>query len=423
MERAMAGIKGKKSDGGISFHKPMMKAEYEQEQSIMKITFADSKECFLPANSNGCYERNEDGSAVSYNDLAFALLKYRGSPEGEKIDINTYQTQNLLDFLLMEMNALWTPEVLATSSPLFRLNKTYLIFKNQHNNKSSNTKFMTLLSWLYNTSDRIASMRFSIMLTDKMPSEDTDYKFIYRDDVSAITFWTKPHLRVFNEAMIWGSRYSSRGHDCCETRLLPKASRSYGQEPTVAMSNEANVLATEFYKHTTSWCKLYDRGMPTTTSSAHHAFAVAQINYFTTLPDEANESLLTGLPFASITARKHKKIYRKNFAKDKKDEAYYENLFEVSCNENESFDHSRHYCMLYNIYATPLAVAAYDNDGHPIEKVKQHQDPNPKSKFLVLHAVAREKEIIHNNPKCRAYMLPYNNMAALGKVKVELNFR
>ncbi len=124
MERAMAGIKGKKSDGGISFHKPMMKAEYEQERSIMKITFADSKECFLPVNSNGCYERNKDGSAVSYNDLAFALLKYRGSPEGEKIDINTYQTQNLLDFLLMEMNALWTPEVLATSSPLFRLNKT-----------------------------------------------------------------------------------------------------------------------------------------------------------------------------------------------------------------------------------------------------------------------------------------------------------
>ncbi len=71
----------------------------------------------LPANSNGCYERNEDGSAVSYDDLEFALLKYRGTPEGEKIDINTYQTQNLLDFLLMEMNALWTSEVLATSSP------------------------------------------------------------------------------------------------------------------------------------------------------------------------------------------------------------------------------------------------------------------------------------------------------------------
>ncbi len=77
--------------------------------------------------------------------------------------------------------------------------------------------------------------------------------------------------------------------------------------------------------------------------------------------------------------------------------------------------------MLYNIYATPLAVAAYDNDGHPIEKVKQHQDPNPKSKSLVLHAVAREKEIIHNNPKCRSDMLPYNNMAALAKVKVERN--
>ncbi len=76
----------------------MMKAEYEQKQSIMKITFADSKGCFLPANSNGCYERNEDGSAVSYNDLAFALLKYRGSPEGEKIDINTYQTQTYLIF-------------------------------------------------------------------------------------------------------------------------------------------------------------------------------------------------------------------------------------------------------------------------------------------------------------------------------------
>ncbi len=92
----------------------------------------------MPANSNGCYERNKDCSAVSYNDLAFALLKYRGSPEGEKIDINTYQTQNLLNFLLMEMNALWTPEKLATSSPLFRLSKTYLIFKNQHN-KSNNT--------------------------------------------------------------------------------------------------------------------------------------------------------------------------------------------------------------------------------------------------------------------------------------------
>jgi hypothetical protein len=259
------------------------------------------------------------------------------------------------------------------------------------------------------------------MMKNELPSKPTDFKFIYQPDVSAITFWVNPHLHVFNEALIWGSRYSSRGNDCCETKLLPKVSLSYGKEPTVAMSNQANVLATEFYKHTTSWCKLYDRGMPTTTSSAHHAFAVAQINYFTTLPDEANESLLTGLPFASITARKHKKIYRKNFAKDKKDEAYYENLFEVSCNENESFDHSRHYCMLYNIYATPLAVAAYDNDGHPIEKVKQHQDPNPKSKFLVLHAVAREKEIIHNNPKCRADMLPYNNMAALGKVKVERN--
>jgi hypothetical protein len=92
-----------------------MKVEYEQEQSIKKSTFADSLERFLPANSNGCYERNEDNSAVSYNDLAFALLKYRGSPEGEKIDINTYQKQNLLDFLLMEMKVLWTSEVLATS--------------------------------------------------------------------------------------------------------------------------------------------------------------------------------------------------------------------------------------------------------------------------------------------------------------------
>jgi hypothetical protein len=104
---------------------------------------------------------------------------------------------------------------------------------------------MTLQSWLYNTSVKIASMSFPFMLTDKMPSEDTEYKFIYRDDVSAITFWTKPYLRVFNEAMIWGSRYSSRGHDCCETKLLFKVSRSFGQELTVAMSNEANVLATD----------------------------------------------------------------------------------------------------------------------------------------------------------------------------------
>jgi hypothetical protein len=35
-----------------------------------------------------------------------------------------------------------------------------------------------------------------------------------------------------------------------------------------------------------------------------------------------------------------------------------------------------------------------------------------------LHAIAREKEIIHNNAKCRGEMLPYNNIGALDKVKV-----
>ena len=144
------------------------------------------------------------------------------------------------------------------------------------------------------------------------------------------------------------------------------------------------------------------------------------MNYFTILPSEACESLFEDIPFAAITGRKHERVFRKKY--DEKYRTYYDNIFHVLCNDHDSLETNNYFTMLYNVIATPIAFIAYSNKDsiNPIP-LDDHKDNSTNNRLrpyrLTMHALERQKEIIHCIKACREVIHPYYTEEALTRVK------
>ena len=226
------------------------------------------------------------------------------------------------------------------------------------------------------------------------------------------------------KALVWGTKFKGRGSECSEQdqhRIQSynkgKGLAAYGAQKQVKEpANINNTLRNHYSEHIGSWCKIHIYQIQSNSSSSTSAnientppkFVAAQINYFSYL-NLPNDTLLSKLPFASVTARKPNRIVRKHFSRSSN---VYENLFEVDGKDDDSINYDLPFAMLYNIYATPLAFTAYEskpNNKGVHQPICLNNHHGKKLGHITMYALEREKEAIHTQTDCRNKMHPYHN--------------
>ena len=426
IERAMVGIKASNPKGGISSYKTMVERVFAQEIACLLDTYSSVDKCI--DDSQHEYRKTSQGD-IQYNDLSFAIFPSKQGGRCILYCLSEFEREHFINFLVEEMELLWTEGELAQCSPLYRLRRTYEYQKN----KDKTIQTLTFFKWLDLMNNTLKqSGGLSQSLVKEMSWQDlqrNSYKYIQKADIPILNYWANGRicLRTYKKALIWGSQFVSRGVDYCEKAPHNEVSERYGADTLRTPSNPHNVLSKNYHRGHGSWCKVHVLSNDTTATamSQHHHYLAAQLNYFACISPEANESLLTDLPFASITARKPIKVHRKQYEDHSR--TYYENLFHVLCHDHKSLDINVQYTMLYNIYATPIAFVAYDstnripylsNEDFAMME-DNNQSPTPKPHRLTMHALERQKECIHTLPECRTMLHPYYSIHALKNVRIK----
>ena len=432
IERAMVGVKNKKTNGGNSFYKSMVDKEYAEEFATMSTTYATEIDCFSSNEGGGIavYTENSNGK-LKYDPLKFHLIPGR-SGRVDQCKLNNFEKTNLLSFLVEELELLFNEDNLTSNCPTYRLFKTFRNHCERFHFKGS------FYDWMLH-------MIKDNFLTDNHLIKhelDNDFTRILHLDTVTLLFWTNPEMEIdqYRKALVWGTKFIGRGNECSERdehRIQSydkgKGLASYGAQNQVKEpSNPNNVLRNHYSEHIGSWCKIHKYISDNANNSSNHnannrdyrkmpQYTVGQINYFSYLR-LPNDTLLTNLPFASVTARKQTKVNRKHYTKSGSD--VYENLFQVDGKDDDSIDYELPFAMLYNIYPTPLAFTAYEI-GKPNNKeynipICMNNKGGTKLDHLIMYAMDRQLECIHTHKDCIDKMHPYHNKQIANKFYVTI---
>ena len=410
IERAMVGIKNKKTNGGNSFYKSMVEKEYADEYATMSMTYANESECFSSKQgSDAMHLRyDDDADELRYDFLKFHLIPGRAGTV-DKIELNPFEKENLLSFLLEELELVFEENKLIDSCPTYRLFRTYKYHRED----------FTFVGSFYDWMVHMSKDNFLLCKALLKQNPDADYKAIYTLDINTLEYWTDSNMSIdhYVTALVWGTKFKGRGSMCSE-RDQHQIKTSYGSEKTVNVaSNPSNILRNHYTENRGCWCKIhipednYDNDNHNKTNRNLPKFTVAQINYFSCL-HLPNDTLLTKLPFASVTARKPIKIRRKSYNMGSGSDAY-ENIFQVDGKDENLIEYESPFAMLYNIYATPLAYTAYasakaNNKVYSLP-IGMKDNEGKQLDHLIMYALERQKECIHTQEDCRVKMHPYNN--------------
>jgi hypothetical protein len=423
IERAMVGIKAFNPTGGISAYKTMVQRVFADEIACLVNTYSSKDKCL---DSPHEYRQQTSRDVQYYNDLPFAILPNKEGGSFNLYYLSEFEREHFIQFLLDEMKLIWTEDTLAQRSPLYRLSRTYTYQKSA----AKAIQTLTFFQWLglMNRKLKQPGGLFDNIVKDESWEDQNrnEFKYILKTDTTILTYWAESPIRLhtYKKALIWGSQFVSRGTDYCEKAKHNEESERYGADSRRTPSNPHNKLSENYQKGHGSWCKVHIHSKDPKTTAAPQHYLVAQLNYFACISPEATETLLTDLPFASITARKPNKVYRKQY--DDHSRTYYENLFHVLCLDHASLDFNVQYTALYNVYATPIALVAYDTSSNPYLSMKDFKmseensnSPTVKPHRLTMHALERQKECIHTLQECRTILHPYNNIHALKNVLVK----
>jgi hypothetical protein len=263
--------------------------------------------------------------------------------------------------------------------------------------------------------------------------------------------------KVYNNATIWGTVFTARGHHCKETNY-PKNVTPYGRQNKIhhpTNPNNAFMHRYIFIKESlSSWCKFHLHKYNLHNKFFQHiankdtctiSNGFGQINCFFRLTGLTFDKLLNDMPIASITTRtpstiddKIKKIHKLNSEC---------NIYEMQFN-NDNFDANILFVATYNIYSTPILSVPFikyqldkvinnkiekiiytipimktasRNDSTTskelVSKLTIIEEANREEKakrvndygFLILSTLKRERECIHENKLVYSSIHPYFN--------------
>jgi hypothetical protein len=430
MERAFTGIKGHVVRGGKSFDISLSMKEFSQEDAEINDVYQSKEMCFEESNNYYCANVDKDDDRV-YSDMQFRVLSRANSTTIDEVVLTEFELGILLKFLVHEAKKLAEPQQLLQNSSLFRLHMKYQYYRQKiidTNDKKTIDCTSTFYDWISYVYDLSSLYKRKNLITEDVPPTDS-FK-IYKFDFEAIQHIKGEDfkkIRVYKSALIWGTRFKARGKECREMESYDSVFERYGQQTrTNVLSNSSNILSKNYSEHVKSWCKVYDHEATCKQIENDQAykdydpiFAFGLLNFFTVL-SIPHENVLSGVPIASITLRKHNKLRLKGYSSE--DTTYFENVHSIDCDDNKSLIFDCSFVALHNIYATPIAIAAFEDSHYkvPIENTKirsrkvykknsvaHHDDDIISAKCLVLYSLERRNECIHNTREIREAMHPY----------------
>ena len=384
-ERGIAPSKAFVPRGGRNPFCTSARKEFDYEEVLKRQFYSDSSRLISKAQKGDL--QLIDGR-LQYSDFAFKLV-HGSSKQQITLNLSLYEKSTMLECMALEAIRLEPDEdTCLQSSSLYRLYYSSKIYekKNIHKHFSVQSKFLGFLMFI---SLNRGSLPISALPSDEHEiAEKLNQLCLFECDIdSALTLTKDERFGISNitvNAIIWGTRFQGRGHEC----------REY--EPSDKVLNPDNILKNNYYKrdHISSWCRLYN-------IEGNAKYSLGQLNFFAefTFP---NDNIINKMMFASLTKRG---MHSKDIGEPIKHLAFKANLFKVS--SDTAIDYFYPFVCAYNILSTRLIAAAFDHDNTPINL---HGGVGHRSKELanlILFSLQRQRECIHNDTMVYNKIHPY----------------
>ena len=334
------------------------------------------------------YEKN------TYIEFPFYLLK----PEKRIHLWNPFEKSELLKALICEIeNQSKTEKDALTKSPLYRLYKTHKCLKIGDNL----LKFIdTIYAAITDTSEE-ALIPYGIKITDEahdkvdLPRfiEENKYeKHIILADVSSVKSFLDTGIKVRRQGIVYGERFNCRGVSCSEKSAM------VGNAPTNVLNDlSENCTHKKSYG---SWAMFYSRSdeyKNTFLDMPSAELNLGQLNYFFRV-NIPHDSILSNVPFASVTAR--------NFGEE------YNILYVIDLNDNQNFDSKIYFTAATAIIPTVFGVGFLDeaNKACIIAKARHKSQSNQvKLKYSSSNKPAKLKLVKLSMSRDSIHYIPENN--------------
>jgi hypothetical protein len=406
-ERFMSAVKDSLPSGGRSYVTTVLKRHINSELQdiknynscenytvleMQKLSITDSKRHVLyPLKLfNITEEGTNNNPTIIYCERLTKLMHHDGSliHMTEPYEFSCY-----LYFLVCQArNLCGSFQEALQRSPLFRL---YCSF-DQHNRSKLWTDmkiegvkdmddFTYWLTVMTLPTTKHAMEQFGIfsyeMINDSLPYQQLhnsilSHGFIYQSDweycCDLIDNESYRKLPGFIKCIANGVEFCSRGMNCRETQRIICSKRWGQQRFNTRPSNPVNNSIAEhcgIISHYSSWCrvmlKCYSDASDADEVIEEEEFEFGQLNCFFRSKLPPGDPIIDDIPVASISVRKVERRGRNLFAVNATDNPVTkstsnQNYIETSLKPDVLF------CAVYNIYPTPIIVAAMDKDMKPI---------------------------------------------------------
>lgn len=410
-ERFMSTVKDSLPDGGRSYVTTVIRRHVDSElQKVKDYTNYDYytaedrrmlpvsdciKHPLFPSNLFNIVQRDADNDgSVEQIDAFYCerisklmLLDVKGS-----LRFNEYEFSRLLLFLVSEARNICGSFANALRrSPLFRLYCTFSqhkrtkLWTKDRKNKQLN-QFLFWLKAIGCENGREAVDRLKLFNDSVVDFIAIDYNLLHssiivrgvlhqsdwefsKNFTESIDYYSGLDI-IYRKCIANGVSFISRGQDCRETKEMVPTSSRYGQErPDILPSNKLNLCLADHCGNSndySSWCRIL-RSLADPCNENEQLqieeFEFGQLNFFFRCRLPASEIVLNDIPVASICVRKTERRGRNLFAVPARDD------------DDNAHDHTETtlkpgllFCAVYNIFPSPIIVAAMDSDMRPVSK-------------------------------------------------------
>jgi hypothetical protein len=406
-ERAMHFVKQHIKTSGKSFEKNAMN-KYNNNETVITKKFYGGRSIINPEESGSTtLFFDETSKHLHFDNFPCKLLKYKS--EHKPMKFSSHEMDRLLECLLSEVTKQCTDnnnnEEAETKSTIFRLQTLFKTYKFPR--KSDDNTFYNWILIVYDlinesTEDcRVSSSSKFVDLSvysnnvRNLLKDRNDFLEIKDTIISLVDLYKT--MDIYQNAIIFGERFSSRGFDFRES-FAPTQEYAYGRETKMLgykPKRECNQLCKfdnwNSKRQYSSWCRFNN---PLNRNPAY-TYSYGQINYFFRLKC-ASDKILHGLPIANIVYRTFSKINR---------------VDKIICTEFDSMNSSKHpsFVPITNIYASPILLAPFDRLQKPIiidkKKFKPETIQYCSTSEIIDHALLfdlfpyRTKHILYNPMK------------------------
>jgi len=396
-ERAIGKVKDHKTKGGVHLHLPVFKRQVRKESVYLKSVYSNKiteinytpiltdilKDVRDPKTTIIDPETNQ----VSYSNQLFRL----SNPYDKTITLNGVEVRKLLILLVQEVKkAVGLDEEKALkASGLFRLHYSFQKLRSGYKYVSYTKE--QFFDWLMDYDDLYPAL----VIIDRIVTADSDIRSwikhgaVIKDDLDkAIEVCTNFKVRPYWSAVIFGTKFESRGIECREENEGILNGR-YGQENIIPIPHKAlNLLRKHFWdpSHYSSWFCCQHKSDNTS--------GIGQFNGFFRI-NLVHEPILHGIPCGFMTGRRFKIVEH--------------TLMQITC-DDRSYDDKYFFVPLTDVYSTQIGIVAIDSNNKPISQ-DTIQNRREKQGTYLQELLLIE---LHKPRKCIVYeskdVMKYNNM-------------